>query len=119
MSLKQPDKTRVDENQIVYGELDNDGGCKVYYNGGYYTGYVVQDRSTNGTILGEIEYKNGSHLGWDNEYNESGQLIRETLTVGETSLRFYIYDQNGNKIGGGELVGSTYYKEMVAKYNLD
>lgn len=119
MGLKQPEKLRVDYNQIQNGELDDDGYAKILHNGKFYTGYLVLDRSPNGMVENEIEYKNGSHIGWDNEYNQNQQLIRTTLTVGETSLAFYEYDLNGNQIGGGLLTDDGYYQKMVAKYKLD
>ncbi|AYN03370.1 MULTISPECIES: hypothetical protein [unclassified Flavobacterium] len=119
MSLKQSEKLRLDDTQVQYGGWDDDGYRKILYNETFYTGYLVLDRNLNGSVAFEKEYKNGSHLGWDNEYNQNEQLIRTTLTVGETSLAFYEYDLNGNQIGGGKLTDDGYYQKMVSKYKLD
>lgn len=119
MSLKQSEKLRLDDTQVQYGGWDDDGYRMILHNGGFYTGYLVLDRNLDGTVAFEKEYKNGSHLGWDNEYNQNGQLIRATLTIGETSLAFYEYGLNGNQIGGGKLTDDKYYQKMVSKYNLD
>ncbi|MFB9108777.1 hypothetical protein [Flavobacterium gyeonganense] len=119
MSLKQPHKNRVDEDQIQYAEWDDDGYRKVMYNQSLFSGYLVLDRNANGSVEFEKEYKNGSHLGWDNEYDQNEQLIYTSLTVGETSLAFYEYDSDGNQIGGGKLTDEGYYQKMVDRYNLD
>ncbi|WP_026715322.1 hypothetical protein [Flavobacterium daejeonense] len=118
MSLKQPLKTRIDLSQIVDGELDYDGFSKVLYNDKFFTGYLVLDKHTDGSVAFEKEYKNGRHLGWDNEYNINGILISESLNVGENDIEFYEYDDNGNQIEGGKLVGETEYQELVSKYKL-
>jgi hypothetical protein len=119
MSLKQPNKIRVNRSEIQSGEWDYDGNPLAMHGGNLFTGYVVLDRSTNGLIESEIEYKNGSHVGWENEYNNNGQLIYTRLTVGETGLAFYEYDSNGNQIAGGKLTDDEYYQKMVTQYHLD
>jgi hypothetical protein len=119
MSLKQPNKIRINKSEILPGEWDYDGNPLAIYAGNLFTGYVVLDRFTNGSIESEVEYKNGSHLGWENEYNINGQLIYSCLTVGETSLEIYKYDTNGNLLDHWKTVGDAYYKEMIAKYRLD
>ncbi|WP_125722774.1 hypothetical protein [Flavobacterium ustbae] len=119
MSLKQPHKNRIDQSQIQYGEWDDDGCRKVIYRQKLFTGYLVLDKNSNGYVEFEMEYKNGSHLGWDNEYDENEQLVRTTLTVGETSLVFYEYDSDGNQIVEGKLTDDGYFQKMVKRYNLD
>ncbi|MCM0666051.1 hypothetical protein [Flavobacterium tyrosinilyticum] len=119
MSLKQPHKLRIDLNQIQHGEMDDDGYAKILYRGDFYTGYLVLDKFPNEAVQNEIEYKNGSHLGWDNEYNENGQLIRTSLSVGETTLCFYEYDSDNKIINGGKLTDDEYYQKMVKRYGLD
>lgn len=119
MSLKQPNKIRINSSEIQPGEWNYDGNPLAMYNDNLFTGYLVLDRFTNGTIQSEIEYKNGSHVGWENEYNANGQLIYSCLTVGETSLEIYKYDNSGGLIDHWKTVGDTYYQEMVYKYKLD
>ncbi|MGE8341395.1 MAG: hypothetical protein ACN6OI_10190 [Flavobacterium sp.] len=119
MSLKQPHKLRIDLDQIQYCGWDDDGYRKILHNGVFYTGYLVLDKNLDGTVSFEKEYKNGSHLGWDNEYNENGQLIRTSLSVGETTLCFYEYDSDNKIINGGKLTDDEYYQKMVKRYGLD
>ncbi|SDX75556.1 hypothetical protein [Flavobacterium degerlachei] len=119
MSLKQSEKLRLNDTQVQYGGWDDDGYRKILYNGVFYSGYLVLDRNPDGSVAFEKEYKNGSHIGWDNEYNQEEKLIRTTLTVGETSLAFYEYDINGNQVAGGKLTDDGYYQKMVSKYKLD
>ncbi|MDP5199448.1 hypothetical protein [Flavobacterium sp. DG2-3] len=69
--------------------------------------------------MNEVEYKNGSHLGWENEYNVDGQLTYSCLTVGETSLEVFEYDNDGNLIDHWKTVGDVYFQEMTLKFNLD
>lgn len=95
MKLKQPNKTRINFENIQWGDWDNDGCRKVLFNNKLFSGYVVYDRHDKGNIMNEVEYKNGSHIGWENEYNAEGQLTYSCLTVGETSLEVYKYDDNG------------------------
>jgi len=119
MKLKQPNKNRVDLDNTEWGDWDYDGNSLILYNGSLYTGYVVLDRFADNSVENEIEYKNGSHVGWENEYNINGNLIYSCLTVGETSLEIYKYDYNGVLIKTWRTVGDEYYYEMFNKYNLD
>lgn len=119
MSLKQPNKNRVNLENIQWGDWDYDGSRLVLYNTTLFSGYVVYDKHIDGSIKNEIEYKNGSHVGWENKYNANGQLIYSCLTVGETSLEIYKYDNNGGLIDHWKTVGDTYYQEMATKYHLD
>lgn len=119
MSLKQSHKLRIDFDQIQHGDWDYDGNSLVMYDGNLFTGYVIFDRFQNGSIQNENEYKNGSHLGWENEYNINGQLTYSCLTVGETPLEVYKYDDSGNLIHHWKTVGDIYYEEMITKFQLD
>lgn len=119
MKLKQPNKTRINFQDIQWGNLDYDGSSKVLHNNKLFSGYVVYDRYDNDNIMNETEYKNGSHVGWENEYNIEGQLTYSCLTVGETPLEVYKYDDNGVLTNHWKTVGDAYYEEMVRKYNLD
>jgi hypothetical protein len=119
MGLKQPNKTRVDLDNTERGDWDDDGYRLILYNGSLYTGYVVLDRFADNSVENEIEYKNGSHVGWDNEYNINGNLIYSCLTVGETSLEIYKYDSGGALIETWRSVEDEYYYQMVNEYNLD
>lgn len=116
MSLKQPNKIRVNHSDLErYGETAEE----IYaYNGKLFSGYAVLDRFQNGDIEYEIEYKNGKHYGWENEYYPNGQIKDETLTCLETSLEFYEYDENGNQTGGGKVVSEDYYQDRVNTYKL-
>ncbi|WP_433779112.1 hypothetical protein [Flavobacterium anhuiense] len=119
MNLKQPNKIRIDFEDIQWGDWDYDGCHKVLFNNEPFSGYVVYDRHDNGDIMNEIEYKIGSHVGWENEYNIDGTLIYSCLTVGETSLEVYKYDGNGNLTDHWKTVGDNYYQDMTIKFNLD
>jgi antitoxin component YwqK of YwqJK toxin-antitoxin module len=119
MSLKQSNKIRVELDDTQLGDFDYDGTRMVLFNNKLFSGYVVYDRHVNGNIENEIEYKNGSHLGWENEYNENGQLVYSCLTVGQTPLEIYKYDDNGILLDHWKTVGDDYYQEMVYRYKLD
>ena len=119
MSLKQPNKNRVNLNDIQWGDFDYDGNNLVLNGGELYTGYVVYDRHPDNSIENEVEYKNGSRLGWENEYNSNGNLIYSCLSVGETTLEVYKYDNNGAPIEHWRSVDDNYYSQMVSKYSLD
>lgn len=119
MKLKQPNKIRIDFEDIQWGDWDYDGCHKVLFNKKLFSGYVVYDKYSNGDIMNEVEYKNGSHVGWENEYNIDGILIYSCLTIGETSLEIYKYDDNGILIDHWKTVGDIYYQEMTSKFNLD
>ncbi|WP_054509865.1 hypothetical protein [Chryseobacterium sp. ERMR1:04] len=67
-------------------------------NGQLYTGYVVYSKHPKSTIKSEIEYKSGSHIGWENEYNQAGILIYSCYSVGETTQEVYKFDDHGNLI---------------------
>ena len=98
MNLKEPDKRRVDFDDIQWGDYDYDGSCLVLHNGRLYTGYVIFDKFPDGTIEAEMEYNSGSHIGWENEYNEAGILVYSCYSVGPTSKEVYRYDDEGNLI---------------------
>ncbi|MDX6188443.1 hypothetical protein SGQ83_03700 [Flavobacterium sp. Fl-318] len=119
MKLKLPNRNRIDFQDIQWGDWDHDGSRKVLVGGKLFSGFVVYDRFDTGDIMNEIEYKKGSHVGWENEYNISGQLVYSCLTVGETSLEIYKYDNSGNLLDHWKTVGEIYYQEMVAKYGLE
>jgi len=118
--LKQPEKIRVDENDLE-DVRQSDGGYGFYnHKGKPFTGYLVMDYHPNGNIMYEEEYKEGEHLGWDNFYYENGQLERETLMVGATTLYFLTYDEEGNATNEKWLqVPQEMYDKMVIDYNLD
>lgn len=118
MPLKEENKYRIDLDEVIWGNWDDDGNRLVLFNEKLYNGYVVYDRFSNGDVEAEIEYKDGSHMGWENEYNVSGYLTYSCLTLGETSLEIYKYDDNGILIEHWRSVGDDYYDEMVTKYNL-
>lgn len=86
MELKQPDKNRIEFENIQWGNWNNDSAHKALFNNQLFSGYVAYDRHANGNIQNEVEYQNGSHIGWENEYNMNGKLIYSCLTVGETGL---------------------------------
>ncbi|HEY6142184.1 MAG TPA: hypothetical protein VIV55_01975 [Flavobacterium sp.] len=119
MGLKQPQKLRIDLSEIQPGEMDYDGNPLAMHNNSLFSGYVVYDRHVNGNIENEVEYKNGSHVGWENEYNDDGQLVYSCLTVGQTPLEIYKYDDNGTLLDHWKTVGDAYYQEMVDRYKLD
>lgn len=96
MNLKEPEKKRVDFEDIEWGDYDHDGSSLVLYNGRLYTGYVILDKFPNGSIDAEMEYNSGSHIGWKNEYNEAGILIYSCYSVGPTTQEVYKYDDEGN-----------------------
>lgn len=96
MGLKEPTKERVNLNDIQWGDWDYDGSRLALYNNQLYTGYIVFTRYQNGIVKAEIEYKSGSHIGWENEYNQGGILTYSCYSVGETSQEIYKYDDNGN-----------------------
>ena len=50
MSLKEPQKTRINLSQITNGEMDYNGEPLAIYNGYLYNGYVVLSRYTNGKL---------------------------------------------------------------------
>jgi len=119
MSLKQPNKSRVNLSDIEWGDFDYDGSNLVLYNNSLYTGYVIYDLYPDNSIQNEIEYKNGSQLGWENEYHSNGNLIYSCLNVNQTTLEVYKYENNGNLLEHWRSVDDDYYYQMVSKYNLD
>ena len=118
MSLKEPQKTRINLSQITNGEMDYNGEPLAIYNGYLYNGYVVLSRYTNGNVKSEIEYRDGSRKGWENEYNQNGILTYSCLTFGELSIEIYKYDNNGNLMDHWKTVSNEYYYEVVKKFNL-
>ncbi len=119
MALKQPNKTRVELDDLEHGDLDYDGNNLLYYNNQLYTGYVVYDRHPNGLIEYEVESKNGSRLGWINEYADNGQLIDSTLTVGLTQIECYQYNLDGTLKEHWLITDPESHAKYVQKYNLD
>jgi len=118
MKLKQENKNRIEFKEVEWGEFDYDGCNLVLYRGYLYSGYVVYDRFPNKNIESEIEYKNGSQIGWENEYNESGHLIYSCLSLGQTTLETYKYDEKGKLQEHWKSVDDEYYDEIVTKYKL-
>ncbi len=118
MALKEENKQRVDFDDMEWGDLDYDGKRIGLKNKKLYSGYIVYDRFPNGNIENETEYRNGSHMGWENEYNSKGFLTYSCLTLGETSLEIFQYNDDGELTEQWKTVGDKYYDEMVAKYNL-
>ncbi len=96
MGLKEPNKQRINLNDVEWGNFDYDGTRQVLFNNQLYTGYVVYDRFPSGIVEYEVEYNDGSHIGWENEYNQSGILIYSCYSVGQTSQEIYKYDDVGN-----------------------
>lgn len=118
--LKQAIKTRVPEDGIEVVSYSEGGYMTIHYQGKPFSGYLVMDYHTNGNIMFEEEYKEGEHLGWDNEYHENGQLKDSTLMVGATVLTFYEFDENGieQEGGGKKQVSDSVFSELVEKYKL-
>lgn len=117
MSLKQPEKIRVDFDDLEpYGQTAEE----LYaYQGKLFSGYAVYDYFPNSTdIEFEKELKNGRKIGWENTYHPNGQLAYESLCVYATSLEFYEYDLNGTQINGGRIVTDSAYQDMVERYKL-
>jgi antitoxin component YwqK of YwqJK toxin-antitoxin module len=96
MGLKEPTKQRVNLADIQWGHYDHDGTSLVMYNNQLFTGYVVYTKYPDGTVKSEIEYKSGSHVGWENEYNQNSILTYSCYSVGQTTQEVYEYDDNGN-----------------------
>lgn len=119
MGLKQRNKNRIDFQNIEFDDRDYGGSRQVLFNGSLFSGYVVYDRHKNGNVENEIEYKNGSRAGWENRYNINGQLVNSCLTVGQTILEVYKYDENGDLIDHRKTVEDVYYQEMVTRFQLD
>lgn len=103
MSVKESHKPRIDLKEVKWDDFDYDGSRLVLYNEQLYTGYVIYTRYPNGIIKAEIEYNNGSHIGWENEYNEAGILVYSCYSMGETTQKVYKYDDEGNLIEHYEL----------------
>ncbi len=119
MALKQPNKVRVELGDLEHGGHDYDGNTLLYHNNQLYTGYVVYDRHPNGLIEYEEESKNGSRLGWINEYADNGQLIDSTLTVGLTQIECYQYNLDGTLKEHWLITDPESHAKYVQKYNLD
>ncbi len=117
MSLKQPEKIRVDFDSLEpYGQTAEE----LYsYEGKLFSGYAVYDYFPNSTdIEFEKEFKNGRGIGWENTYHSNGQLAEEILCVYATTLEFKEYDVNGNLTRSGRVVSETDYLDMVERYKL-
>lgn len=98
MALKEREKKRIDLKDVQWGDYDYDGSSLVLYNGLLYTGYVVFTKYQDGVVKDELEYTSGSHIGWENEYNEKGILIYSCFSVGPTTQEVYVYDDQGNLV---------------------
>ncbi|MBL7707319.1 MAG: hypothetical protein JNM21_17370 [Taibaiella sp.] len=118
MKLKQENKIRIELTEVEWGEFDYDGCNLALYRGNLYSGYVVYDRFPNKNIENEVEYKNGSQIGWENEYNECGHLIYSCLSLGQTTLETFKYDEKGKLQEHWKSVDDEYYDEIVTKYKL-
>lgn len=116
--LKQANKIRVSMENLQNVAYSYGGYMTYHYEGKPFSGYLVMNYHPNGYVLYEEEYKNGEHLGWDLLYHINGNLKRETLMAGATSLEFYEYDENGNKIMGGKVVSEKDYNYLVKKFKL-
>ena len=118
--LKQLNKIRVPESELEILSHSDGGYMKYGYKNQPFTGNLAMDYHPNGYIMYEEEFKEGEHLGWDNLYYENGQLERETLMVGATTLYFLTYDEEGNATNEKWLqVPQEMYDKMVIDYNLD
>ncbi|MFP5041814.1 hypothetical protein [Parasediminibacterium sp. JCM 36343] len=122
MSLKQPHKIRVPYNDLeIISHASGGGGNLIMgYQDQLFTGYAIIDYFPDTKdIQFEDEYKNGEHIGWDNEYYPTGELKSECLTIGiHFSMDTTEYDINGNVTSHIRVVSDTTYSELVAKYNL-
>lgn len=101
--LKESHKPRIDLKEVQWGDYDYDGSRLVLYNEQLYTGYVIFTKYRNGIVKAEVEYNSGSHIGWENEYNEAGILVYSCYSMGETTQEVYKYDDEGNLIDFYEL----------------
>lgn len=117
--LKQPQKLRVSVDDLEDIRQSYGGYSYYHYNGKPFNGYLVLDYYSNGNIEFEEEYKEGEHLGWDNEYYETGIIKYRRLIIGETILETYKYDETGNQTYYGSSVTIDYLEEMKKKYKLD
>ncbi|MCB9225916.1 MAG: hypothetical protein R2836_01675 [Chitinophagales bacterium] len=117
--LKQPNKIRVTYDELEWIHYSYGGYDFYHYKGKPFSGYAILDYHPNGNIMFEEEYKEGEHLGWDNEYYESGIIKYRRLIIGETTLETYEYDENGNELDHGLQVSKTYLEEMKKKFKLD
>ncbi len=80
MSLKEPQKIRVKEEDLEM--IDNDSmGEIMAYKGttNLFSGYCVDYYYSNGNILIEREYRKGENRGWINYYYENGQIEEPPL----------------------------------------
>ncbi|MGG7469150.1 hypothetical protein ACVVIH_09400 [Chryseobacterium arthrosphaerae] len=96
MNLKEFHKSRIELKDVCWGDYDYDGSCLAMHNGELYTGYVIFTKYPDGVVKAEVEYNSGSHIGWENEYNEAGILIYSCYSVGPTTQEVYKYDDEGN-----------------------
>lgn len=118
--LKQEQKIRVPEDELEIISHSLGGYMFYHYKGKPFSGYLVMDFFPDGKIMYEEEFKDGYHMGWDNEYYENGRLKASRLMLGATTLRWYEYDKDGNLTfsGGEKSVPESTYLEFVREHKL-
>lgn len=118
MSLKQPQKIRVNFDDLVYTSGTSEEILS--YSGELFTGYAVLDYFPDGSVSYEKEYRNGEVMGWINEYYPTGNLLSEKLCVwsSQNSILLNEYDQSGNVIKSMMVVSQEKYKEYVNQFNV-
>ncbi|WP_452600131.1 hypothetical protein [Pontimicrobium sp. MEBiC01747] len=118
MNLKEPNKIRVNENDLDNLSHSEGGYMRKSYKGKPFAGYMVMDYHENGNVMFEEEYRDGEHQGWDNEYYETGIIKDSSLMIGATCLKYIEYDTLGNVISDNKQVSQDEYSRLVRKYNL-
>ncbi len=98
---RMPDLIRVDNEDLKKVRVGTYAGSDKEYNGKPFTGFAVLGYYENDEVVCETQYVNGEQEGWVLEFYDNGQLQRETLNYGATTVFFREFDTEGKKIAGG------------------
>jgi len=111
--LKRPEIVRV-----FFEDLEGKGsgkytGAEYWYEGKPFKGFVVFAYHDNGYVASEQEYVEGQTMGWAVDYHENGKIEYESLEYGASSIVFYEYDEEGNKVNGGFVNTKALYNSVA------
>jgi antitoxin component YwqK of YwqJK toxin-antitoxin module len=107
---RRPEIIRVDNEDLKFERVGTYIGDDMSYKGKPFTGFEIYGYHQNGNIAGELEYVDGERMGWAIQYYDNGNVERESLDYGATTVYFNEFDQDGNKIIGGFLEKELLHK---------
>ena len=90
---RMPNIVGVDTADLETTKVGKYIGVDRNYEGRPFTGFGIDGYYDNDQIVGETQYVNGEQIGWELRYYDNGQLERETLSLGATTVFFQEFDR--------------------------